>query len=467
MCAFFAGFFCLGVPSFVMRVPIPSGWAFGRGPDGSLSYGMVSNFYERIRIGELVWVPTNCGASTTWEVALVLDVCSHPLPPGSPADMIERVELYVAWLWRASDVAGQFAAPILSKLNMPVPNDDAQRAAWYYLTDWAQNIWADTVTTHSEFVLGEAPVPDPLHRGVVRILGVIGLASGRGGRQPKRYEPFVQGTDILALLDRCVRSTRIANHHDMEQLWRTGVFGVLGAPQAAALFDTVELDVIGLSRADASKGAVVMMGADARAGVIHGVVYASDGGAERRGFAVGRTPEGALRVRALFTVAELLSFENAAASSDLLKKAARAARAICAKPGKKRHWFLYGRDEVELIVGIDEVVVPVARIRSPFLVVNPSYLPFLLGEYAESRLHVFELGVGGDDGLVPYPHPSLERRLEAIPELIFHTAGMRTVCSLARPRARAVRSAARPRVARRARGRPQTRAASASTRARR
>lgn len=206
--------------------------------------------------------------------------------------------------------------------------------------------------------------------------------------------------------------------------------------------------MISLSRADASKGAVVMMGADAHAGVIHGIVYASDGNAERRGFVVGRTPEGVLRVRALYTVAELLSCENSATSSELLKKAARAARTICARPGKKRHWFLYDRDEVELIVGVDEVYVPVARVLSPFLVVSPSYLPFLLGEYAESRLHVFELGVGGDDALVSYPHPSLERRLEAIPELIFHTAGARAACSVARPRHAPSASSARDRVRR-------------------
>lgn len=218
-----------------MRTPIPEGWAFGRGPDGNLSYGMVSSFYEHIRIGELVWVPTNYDTSTTWEVALVLDVCSHPLPQGSPADMIERVELNVAWLWRASDVAAKFDGRLLSKLQIPVPTDDAQRAVWYYLTDWTQNVWADTITTHAEFVLGDAQEPDPLHHGVVRVLGFIGLASGNQGRQPKRFEPIVQGTDLFALLGKKAGTMRDAQYHDQEQLWRTGVFGVFGVPQTADL----------------------------------------------------------------------------------------------------------------------------------------------------------------------------------------------------------------------------------------
>jgi hypothetical protein len=266
------------------------------------------------------------------------------------------------------------------------------------------------------------------------------------GHVPKQYTPIVQGTDLFALLAAAVgnkTTIRDALYHDLEQLWRTGVFG---APQAAETFEKVALDVIGLSRADASKCAVVMMGADALAGVIHGLVYTSDDGSERRGFAVGRTAEGALRVRALHTVAELLGCESAATSSELLKKAARAARTICARPSEERHWFLYDCADVELIVGVDEVEVPVEHVLSPIIVVCPSYLPLLLGECAASRLHVFELGVGGgDDGLAPYPHPSLERRLEAIPGLVFGTDGARAACSVTRPRARAACSVARPR----------------------
>ena len=426
---------------------IPEGRAFGFGPEGNITNGLTTDFYERFRVGDCAWLPTDYMGSRTWEACVILDVGSHPVPEGSPAGSREQVELNVAWLWKASDVAAKFPRQV-DALHLPVPIDDAQRDRWYYLTDWTQNVWADTITTHAEFVLGAAPVPDPLHHGAVRILGF--MHTTKRDHLPKQYTPIVQGTDLFALLAAAVgkkTTLRDARYHDLQQLWRTGVFG---APQAAEPFDKVALDVIGLSRVDASKGAVVMMGADARAGVIHGLVYVGDDGAERRGFAVGRTAAGALRVRALYTVADLLGCESAATSSEQLKKAARAARTICARPGKKRHWFLYDGDDVELIVGVDEVEVPVARVRSPILVVSPSYLPFLLGECAESRLHVFELGVGGDDGLAPYPHPSLERRLEAIPELVFGTDGARPACSVARPRARAACSSARDRVCRRA-----------------
>jgi hypothetical protein len=135
---------------------------------------------------------------------------------------------------------------------------DAQRAAWYFLTDRTHHVWADAIATHAEFVLGDdAPEPAPLHRGVVRILGFLGTSRGR---QLERYEPVAPGADVFALLGDTADAIRDARHRDPEQLWRAGVFG--GAPpQTADLFDAVAPDVICLSRVEASKGAVVMMGA--------------------------------------------------------------------------------------------------------------------------------------------------------------------------------------------------------------
>ena len=151
---------------------IPEGRAFGFGPDCIISYGCATDYYERVRVGDCVWLPTVYLDSRTYEACVILDVCSHPVPQGSPADVRPRVELVVAWLWKAKDVAARFPDQVRA-LHLPVPIDDAQRDAWFYLTNWTQNVWLDTITTHAEFVLGAAPVPDPLHHGAVRILGFM------------------------------------------------------------------------------------------------------------------------------------------------------------------------------------------------------------------------------------------------------------------------------------------------------
>lgn len=405
---------------------VPWGGATGKpaGPGPGPAFGYRTNLFEHVRIGDLVWLSTKHPArdEDTWEVALVLNVEEHELPNDSPANARGQVTLAVAWLWQASEVKAQYGDDVLNTNNVPFV--DAPPDNVWFLTDWeVDGVLVDAVAAHCEFVLGDEPSPDSLHRGAVLVPGMLLLGKGN---TMKSYVPFGPATDVLALFP----AVRLV-HDQPSQLWRSGMLIEPAARRAP--FDAITYDVIGLARGDnvdpQDKDALIVMGADPLAYVIHGIRYLAyaEGAAARPvvryGFVVGHDGT-RLRVRALHMPAELERAPTPAAVQAQLRATLQGT-----DTPSQQHW-LHFSDGAEFIIGRDEMNVRLAEVLSPILVVGSSYLPLLLGEMPDHRLFVFELAIVGGGAataadtadaiaLVPCTQPSLPRRLDAVQNLVF------------------------------------------------